>query len=144
MTEDDIRKLLRDMREEPLPPESLRRVRLGVAERTAKQSRFGWWGMALFAAAAMACLLIMLNVRSRRPVAKPSGSSPAVVAVAPAPEPAAKPEPRTIAQPAVRQQIRPAFRAATRVERPKPPVSDGVVIRIETPDPDVVILLIAD
>ena len=56
MNEDDIRELFREMREEPIPPDSLVRVRQAVAERRRRgQSNFGW--KVATGLLAMACLL---------------------------------------------------------------------------------------
>src|SRR5437899_3126399 len=60
MTEDEIRELLREMGDEPVPADSLRRVRLGVAERTRPRTKMWWWrGAAVLAAAACVSLLIL-------------------------------------------------------------------------------------
>lgn len=132
MTEDEIRELLREMGDQPVPAESLRRVHLAVAERTARRAwRWWWWSAAAVLAAA--CVVVLM-VWPRQPAAVPARPAAPVVAkeqfaspkqVAPEPVP-------------VRRPVRPVER------RPVPAAAADVVIRIETPDPNVVILLIGD
>jgi len=134
MTEDQIRELFREMRNEPVPPDSKARVRMAVAERTQSwpekiRRRWKWLAVAL----APACLLlVMLMTREKKIVLPPPPVvHPPVVASVETPPPAPPPQPHIV-------------RARHRV--PKPPreiASKGAsLIRIETPDPDVVILLI--
>jgi hypothetical protein len=139
MKEDQIRELFREMGDEPVPPESLRRVRLAVAERTRPRIRARWWSAAVLAASA--CVLLILWLREPAPVKRPA---PSVVAreqqVVP---PIQRPPLRAPA----RRKPQPSTRAVARHERPVkriPAAGTNFVIRIETPDPDVVILLIGD
>jgi hypothetical protein len=133
MSEDEIRGLLREMRDEPVPPDSLARVRIAVAERT--QTRSWTWALPWRIAAAVLAAACLLLVAILWRTSVPAPPAPPVVTRAvdplvgtPTPQPAA---PR---------------RAAQRVRRvPKPSApAEAMVIRIETPDPDVVILLIGD
>jgi hypothetical protein len=117
MTDEEIRGLLREMREDSVPPDSLARVRVRVAERTAKQR---WWKRAVWVLAPLC--LSMVAVLFRSPAPTPRIELPAVVPV--------------WVEPAV-VQSRP--RHIVR-RRPKQPV----LIRIETPDPEVVILLLGN
>ena len=133
MTEDQIRELFREMRDEPVPPDSKARVRMAVAERRqswAKKLRRRW--KVLAAVAAPACLLVILMVATREntiaPPPAPVVQSPVVASVeteAPAPQPHIVRERRRIAK-----------------EPPEIASKGANLIRIETPDPDVVILLI--
>jgi hypothetical protein len=108
MTDEEIRGLLREMREDSVPPDSLARVRVRVAERTAKQR---WWKRAVWVLAPLC--LSMVAVLFRSPAPTPRIELPAVV----------QSRPRHIVR-----------------RRPKQPV----LIRIETPDPEVVILLLGN
>lgn len=129
MTEDEIRIVLQEMRDDPIPADSLARVRLTVNRRTAAKSRLPWFS-AIAAAAALALLLVMFRAE---PVSVPAAPLPRAPLVSEArPE---KPDP-------------PVRRVAA-IKKPKPrpsvkPQADPLVVRIETEDPDVVILLIGD
>jgi hypothetical protein len=137
MTEDEIRELLSEMGDEPVPTDSLHRVRLAVAERTERRGRVGWWSAAALVAAGCVVLLIVW-LREPPPISRP-------VAPVGAAEQA---DPRDADQAAVAvqdaaPQPAPVRRRAQPIKRPRAAAAD-VVIRIETPDPDVVILLIGD
>lgn len=136
MTEDQIRELFREMRDEPVPPDSQARVRMAVAERTQswpERLRRRWRWMA--GVMAPACLLlVLLTTHGKKVVAPPViVHSPVVTTAEP---PAEVPTPVAPAPPIVHPRHRVA----------KPPEDTGhdaaSLIRIETPDPDVVILLI--
>jgi hypothetical protein len=122
MTEDDVRQLLQELGEEAPPADSLVRVRQRVAERTAAGRRRVWWWPAVAAAVAGVCLLVVV-LSGPEPQPRMPAPPPVVAVVEPPPAPAPQPQ--------------------SRVAR-KPPKRDGLVIRMETNDPDVVILLIAD
>lgn len=128
MTEDDIRNLLREMRNEPIPPDSLARVRLAVDRR--KQRRWLPWTAAAFAAVVAALVLVAVLPR---PVYPPVPRMPAIG------------KDLTLHQAPVKPV---QARHIVPKKAPKKPKSastgDGVVVRIETADPDVVILLIGD
>lgn len=131
MNEDEIRELLREMGYEPVPADAVARVRAGVTERLRRRAR-GWWFGAV--ATAAACI-VLLAVWLREPAAVPRPAAPVVAMEQPVlrepeivvPEPVRKPVP-------VRRVVR----------KPAAPAPANVVIRIETPDPNVVILLVSD
>lgn len=130
MTEEDVRELLREMRDEPVPADTLARVRLTVAERTKarhwpRSLRAAWAGVALLVAAA--CFGV-LSLAPRKPAPSSEPGPPAVARERP---------------PAPRNPVLPAVKPVRRA-RPKPAAQPPVLIRIETPDPDVVILLIGE
>jgi len=122
MTEDEIRSLLREMREEPIPADSLARVRLGVEKRSGKRS--GWkWVVPLALAATVVAGFLLLRL-AKAPV-RPVESAPIEVAqVQPPPETPVRAAPHS-------KRVRPEQVKAV-----------PVLIRIETPDPDVVILFV--
>ena len=65
MTEDDVRALLHELRDEPVPADSLARVRMAVAERTRVERRIPWlvWDwkrLAMLAAAIAVAVAAML------------------------------------------------------------------------------------
>jgi hypothetical protein len=127
MTERELQDLFREMREEPVPVDSLARVRLAVAGRINERSWRGAWKIA--AALVMAGCIVtgILLLRPARTVSLPA---PAEIAqVAPAPD-----APQEI-------PVRPVSRPK-RASRPPRVEVVPVSIRIETPDPDVVILLV--
>ncbi len=150
MTEDEIRSLFRKMRDEPIPPDARVRVQAGVAERIRSGSWVsgfhGWWKIAggLMAAASIAAVLLLI-----RPSTAVHEPAPGVAARLPD-APLEKPAPPERAAPApvnaLRRVKHPARRAAQAPVRRQetPAAGDGVLIRIETPDPNVVILLVGD
>src|SRR4051812_17629625 len=74
MTEDQIRELMRDMRDEPLPPDSLARVRAGVGAKLARRNWFGWaWKLGIPGAIA-AGLLVYFQVHVVAPPALTGGA----------------------------------------------------------------------
>ncbi len=130
MNDDEMRELFREIREEPVPADSLTRVRAAVDRRV--QNRRWLFGWKLAAALAMAGCLVagFLQLNPVKPVTQVS--PPEIARVLPPVENAALPE-------------RPVVRVARprRARRPRPVVEGvAVSIRIETPDPDVVILLV--
>ena len=134
MNEDEIRDLFREMREEEVPADSLARVRLAVAERTATRPSTWMWRVVAGLLAMAAVVLVLLWNR-------PPASEPSTIARK-QDTPATK-----TPDPVVRSTVErvPAVpKAAPRRIARKAPDRNGVLIRIETPDPDVVILLIAD
>jgi hypothetical protein len=132
MSDEEMNDLLRGMRDDPVPMDSVRRVRARVAERTQPRARARWWVPAVAAALCTLFVTLWLNRPAERPRAVAQERK----------QPAAAP---VITEP--KRQARPALHA---VSRPKPkavrPVrkDENVLIRIETPDPDVVILLVGD
>jgi anti-sigma factor RsiW len=142
MTEDEVRLLLRELRDDAVPPDSLARVRLAVAERSRGETwiqRLGSrWKILSVVAAAVVILLMTVRLR---PVSNPSTltatiQSGAGTGVIPAP-PAA---PKTSETVPTRIAAKPKNKRSRKtVSREEP-----VLVRIETPDPDVLILLIGD
>ena len=125
MNEDEMRELFREMREEPVPADSLARVRAAVDQRIQKRPWVFAWKIA--AALAMAgCIVagfvLLRPVRTPVPIQQPR--QPEVAQVLPPPETPVPATPRP------------------RRARPRPAKVEPVLIRIETPDPDVVILLV--
>lgn len=120
MTEQEMRDLFREMREEPVPADSLARVRAGVDRRMRRV--FPWKIVA--ALAVTGCLVAGYLLRPEKPVQQMSTREIA----------------RTV--PSVPPEI--PVRAAPRPKRvrPRPVETVPVLIRIETPDPEVVILLV--
>jgi len=123
MNEEEMRELFREMREEPVPADSLARVLAAVEQR--RLHRVVPWKI-LAALAAAACIVAgFLILRPGKPVqqtgpveiARAIPAVPAEIPVPPAPK-------------------------AKRARRPQHVETVPVSIRIETPDPDVVILLV--
>ncbi len=133
MTEDEIRGLLREMRETAVPADSLARVRLGLEQRMRQRAR---WKIAAYclatAAVLLAALLLPWNLVSRK--SEPLRNK--IVAIAHQPETAVAELPN----PAPKAKVRRAIRRVRQAEQNASPL----VIRMETPDPDVLILLIGD
>jgi hypothetical protein len=129
MTEDEIRDLFRKMREDAVPADSLALVRLRVDDRIRSRGR---WKVAAWV---MACAVVVLAALVVQP-------RPAIRKMAPAPMAARTPDapPTELPQAIQPLTVRPAIqRKRRRVES----TSQPVLIRIETPDPDVVILLVS-
>ena len=129
MTEREIQDLLREMRDEPVPADSLARVRASVDQRIQQRPWLSAWKIA--AALVMAGCIVagFLWLKPAKPIQKVS--APEIAQVLPPVEIPALPEV--------------PVRRAPRPKRARPrPVVEGVPvsIRIETPDPDVVILLV--
>ena len=141
MTEDELRSRLRDLRDEPVPADSLARVRLRVADRTATAATRSWHWKTLAAVLAMAAVVIAVWVSapSKQPQIRPTER---VARVAPAvvgdeKQFTAPQTPTAAPHKAVKKlKKRPVWK--------KPDNPDGVLVRIETPDPDVVILLVGE
>jgi hypothetical protein len=132
MTEDDIRELFREMKDEPVPPDSLVRMRQAVAARTVARGCAPWWKFAAGLIAVASVVLVILLSRAGGPVRQSAPSPPPLISaskpIQPLPRPAKEPDT--------------SFRV--RSARREPPSADTVLIRIETPDPDVVILLLGE
>jgi len=144
MNEDQIRELFREMREEPVPADSQARVRMEAARRIAEGRKiWAWWRWGAVAAAVACAVLVVVMVR-QRPQVPPA---PPVASIRPVPVA----PPPVIAPPVLpnrARKARPEVMARTERQAVRPRVTDSnvsnVVIRIETPDPNVVILLIGD
>ena len=162
MKDEQIRELFGEMREEPVPAESLARVRRLVGERARTRRRvfavgWGWPGWTWKAAAALAaagCVALMLRLANEPAPVLPG--APAPVAQSPAAlEPTVKAEPEPVL-PITQKRIRKAARPVVEVDQQQPveqaqpaeqvPAAgaEGAhEIRIEnSEDPDVVIVLI--
>ena len=129
MTEDEMRKLFREMRDEPVPADSLARVRAGVDQRIHQRPWVSGWKIAAILVMAGCVVAGFLWLKAPRPVQQVN--PPVIAQVLPPVEIPAVPEV--------------SVRRAPRPKRARPrPVVEGVPvsIRIETPDPDVVILLV--
>ncbi len=119
MTDDGIRELLREMRDDVVPADSLARVRARVEERTGAGRR-RWWLVLVFAAV---LAMVFWPYRPEQPVVKVAREVPVITP--PAPKPAA-----VVAKPA---------RVAKRLPKP---AAEASTIRIETPDPNVVLIFV--
>lgn len=131
MTEDRIRDLLRDMRDDAVPADSVARVHANVSQRIASSSHRGFAWRLAGALALAACVVIAVFVFRR---SEPKALPTTTVAVPPSDSqliPAAVPPP--LAPRRIRKAPAPAI-----------PRGGAALIRIETPDPDVVILLIGE
>jgi anti-sigma-K factor RskA len=125
MTDHQIRELLREMRDEAVPADSLARVRMGVEERTAGRRR-RWW-IPVIALAAVAVLALALFLRHpARPISSPV---PVVAKVT-------RPEPKPVAAVTRPPVLRPRAKPVRKVE------AVSTAIRIETADPDVVLIMV--
>jgi hypothetical protein len=130
MKEQEIRSLLREMRDEPVPADSLVRVRLGLDDRIRRRARWrvGAWAMAC-ASVLLAAVFAWQGMQVRE-VAQ-GGVEPLPIVRS------ENPQPEVLSPPAVRPAIR---RRPRRVIREP----QSVVIRMETADPDVLILLVSE
>jgi hypothetical protein len=145
MNDEQLRDLLREMRREPVPPDSLARVRQRVeariSERRARSGFESLWKLALPVALA-ACLAALL-LRSPNRHTAPVPAQPEVAVRQPTPAPA---PPRFVAA-APQRRAHPVVKAARHLQPKATPAVEAAsasLIRIETTDPDVVILLLAD
>lgn len=135
MNEDEIRDLFAEMGDEPVPLESLVRVRVLVDERIRRRAP---WKIASLVAA-FAALVVAAFVIQMRPIVRKNPTAPVVAkhqSTAP-PVEAAPPQEEELPL-----TIRPAIERKVYKPRHDPPPTQSVSIRIETPDPDVVILLV--
>jgi len=132
MNENEIRDLFREMRDEPVPADSLARVRAGVDHRIHQRPWLSAWKIAavlVMAGCIVAGFVLLRPARTPMPVERPVASE--IAQVLPPVEIAAPPE----------TPVRPVPRPKR--ARPRPVVEVvPVSIRIETADPDVVILLV--
>lgn len=133
MNEDEIRELFAEMRDEPIPVESVVRVRVVVDERIRRRAPWKFAAMI----AAFAGLVIAAFVIQMRPAMRKT-TNPAVAMRHPA-----APAPPVEAPDDLPLTIRPAIERKSLKPRPAPP-AQVASIRIETPDPDVVILLVGE
>ena len=133
MNEHEIGELFREMRDEAIPADSLARVRMNVAERTQRspRRRIAGWAAAI-AALAFAGILLQSGGLLRKAVRPIVSSAPVISG-------------KSVELPLfpAREAVRPAIQRVRRHPRPEPPVQT-VSIRMETPDPDVVIWLVGN
>jgi hypothetical protein len=131
MKEQEMRELFREMRDEPVPADSLARVRAGVDLKIQKRPWLFGWELAaalVMVGCIVAGFFLLRPGKAIQPVQ--NVSPPEIAQVLPPAEIPALPE--IPARPAPRPK---------RV-RLRPVEAVPVSIRIETPDPDVVILLV--
>ena len=129
MSDESLRELFRELRDEPIPADSLARVRTSVHRGiAARRKRFFAFGA--FATAAMVFLLVFVLTPPRRGVAPP-----------PTP-PAPLTAPAILGQPVEQERVRQPARSVARRKKKQP--EKPVLIRIETDDPEVVILLVGN
>jgi hypothetical protein len=122
MNQEEMRDLFRELREEPVPADSLARVRAAVERRSRP---FASWKILTMLAAAACLVAGFLILRQGKPVQKM-----ATVEIV-----------QTVPAAAPKMSVLPASKVK-RPRRPKRVEGVPVSIRIETPDPDVVILLV--
>jgi hypothetical protein len=128
MNEDEIRDLFREMREDAVPADSLALVRLRVEDRIRGRGR---WRIAAWVMACAVVVLAALVVQPRTAIRR-AGTAPMAARTPDAP-------PIEVPQATLPPAVRPAIQ---RKRRHIEAQSQPVLIRIETPDPDVVILLV--
>jgi hypothetical protein len=137
MNDDQMRDLMREMRDEPVPADSLARVRMAVSERVAQPVRRPFWMRWQVLAAAMVAVAL-LAVILRQPANVPA---PPVIVAKQEPRPVTpQPPPPVVVEPV--QKPKPV-RLPQAKAQPKPQKTDPL-IRLDTPDPNVVIFLVAD
>jgi anti-sigma factor RsiW len=134
--EDKIRQLLHALKDEPVPPDSLVRVRTQIAKRTQRAFWTRLGGPWVWSAALTPLFILLLTVgfityKLQQPIAAIESHN-RVAGVPQVPIPATA----TFEAQSVKVRHRPALNQKT-------PESD-ISIRIETEDPNVVILLIGD
>jgi hypothetical protein len=131
MNEQEMRELFREMRDEPVPADSLTRVRASVDRRIHERLWMFVWKSAaalVVAGCIVGGFLLLRPGKASQPVRKVS--APEIAQVLPPAEIPALPA----------TPVRPTPRPKR--ARPRPVEAVPVSIRIETPDPDVVILLV--
>jgi len=131
MNEEEMRQIFRGMRDEPVPADSVARVRAAVDRRVRKRQWLFGWRIAAALVLAGCIVGVFFLLRPGKPVPIERPVTPEIAQVMPPVEAPVLPEI--------------PVRTAPRPKRVRPrPVVEGVPvsIRIETPDPDVVILLV--
>lgn len=141
MTEDEVRALLHEMRDEPVPADSLARVRIAVADRRVEKTSawrvWSWKWLGLLATAvAIAVVAILLRPARHSNPTTAAVRDDAVTIPAP-PPPVSSPEPK-------RDAVKVSTKRKRKVPRIKDAPAGNLLVRIETADPDVVILLVGD
>jgi hypothetical protein len=142
MTEDDVRALLHEMRDEPVPADSLARVRMGIAERRSVEKTSPWlawswkWLGLIATAVGVAVVAILLRPARHSNPTTAAVRNDAVTIPAP-PPPVSSPEHK-------RDGVKVSTKRRQKVPRVKDAPRGNLLVRIETADPDVVILLVGD
>lgn len=142
MNDDQVKDLLRAMRDDPVPGDSLARVRQAVAARTSARDPRRSFGLIWKVGVPMALAGCIAAAILLRPVSHtaPAPVQPVAVVEEPAPT---LPQPVPVAH----EHAHAVSRAARRLRprpAPAPQEAGASLIRIETSDPGVVILLVAD
>ena len=127
MTDDRIRELLREMRDEPVPADALARVRARVEERTAPRPR-RWWLVPVFAVVLAVLAMVFWPRHPDEPVVQVAREAPTM---APPRLPASQPVAAVVAKP---------VRVTKRLQQPL--AASASTIRIETADPNVVLIFV--
>jgi len=141
MSEEELRELLREMRADPIPVNSLARVRISVAQRVRNRRR--WRGSAALSLAAVSVAVLVIIFL---PIAQPPHTNTNLVVRR------AEPSVTTEQQPTQPRVLRAANRPVRRhLARPQGVVSEmhkengnPILIRIETQDPNILILLVEE
>jgi len=129
MSDESLRELFRELHDEPVGADSLARVRAGVRRGIASR-RKRWFAFLAFATAAVTFIAAFAFTPQQRTVT-PRPPSPVPVTV-----------PAILEQPGAPEAVRPRMTTITR--RKKRELEKPVLIRIETADPEVVILLVGN
>ena len=130
MTDEEIRSLFLEMRDDPLPADSLARIRSGVAARMAESRWWSWLIPLSLAAGILAVVSVLVFLRPLPPVEAPP------VRVASMQPPVSVSEPSNPVPSKMRPNMRPKAHHSSS--------DSGTVVRIETDDPNVVILLVGE
>ena len=129
MSDESLRQLFGELLDEPMAADSLARVRLGVYRGIAARRR-RWFAFLAFATAAMV-FLVVFALTPRQRFAAPQEMPPQPFTA-----------PAILEQPREPQAVLPRMRTVARRKRREP--EKPVLIRIETADPEVVILLVGN
>lgn len=150
MKEERIHELFREMRDEPVPDESLQNVQQAVTEKIRLQrSAQKRWGWAIGLAAAASLLIVALLWQSPKTNVKPKQAaihSPAPEVRQPAtPRPEVAQVEKKVPSVPLHQVKQKTFSKPEpqQIEAKKKP-EDSIMIRVETEDPNVVILLVGE
>jgi hypothetical protein len=130
MTEDEIKDVFREMREDAVPADSMALVRLRVEGRIRRRAQ---WKTAGWVMAGAMVILAALITHPRPAIHKPTTATMAARRLDAPPVELPQATPRVTVRPAIQRKL-----SRRRHQTP----SEAVTIRIETPDPDVVILLV--
>jgi hypothetical protein len=142
MTEDDVRALLHEMRDEPVPADSLARVRMAVSDRRRIEKAspglaWSWKWLGLIATAVAVAVVAILLRPAHRSNPKTIEVRNEPVTVPAPPLPATSPEHKG-------EAVKVSTKRRQKVPRVKGARAGNLLVRIETADPDVVILLVGD